>query len=341
MRIMQSRRRFLTGLSLAGAAGLVRHPRLATAEDPAPSDGEPPPETTTIRFAKIAALCVAPQYVAEDLLREEGFTDVRYVPTGPLTSGLLASGDLDFAMEYIPDLLPLMDPGTPLTVLAGVQVGCFELIANDSIQSVTDLKGKSVGVAGIGASDHVFVSNMVAYVGLNPLTDIKWVADPSVNSMKLFIDGKIDAYLGFPPEPQELRARNIGHVVLRSVIDKPWSQYFCCMLTANTNFVHNYPVATKRVVRAIMKATDLCFEQPEWAARRMVEAGFAHRYDFALETLKDLRYDLWREYEPEDTVRYYALRLHELGMITSTPNEIITKFTDWRFLNEVKRELKV
>ena len=76
--------------------------------------------------------------------------------------------------------------------------------------------------------------------------------------MQLFVDGKIDAFLGIPPEPQELRARKIGHMIVNSAVDRPWSQYFCCMLAANTDFVHKYPVATKRVMRAILKAADLC-----------------------------------------------------------------------------------
>ena len=51
-------------------------------------------------------------------------------------------------------------------------------------------------------------------------------------------------------------------------------------------------------------------------------------------------YDRWREYDPEDTVRFYSLRLREIGMIKSSPQKIIAEGTDWHFLNELKRELK-
>jgi NitT/TauT family transport system substrate-binding protein len=61
---------------------------------------------------------------------------------------------------------------------------------------------------------------------------------------------------------------------------------------------------------------------------------------YALQTMKDVPYGRWREYDSEDTVRFYALRLHEIGMIESSPNKIIAEGTDWRFLNELKRELK-
>jgi len=72
----------------------------------------------------------------------------------------------------------------------------------------------------------------------------------------------------------------------------------------------------------------------------MAEKGYEPRYELALETLKRLPYRRWREANPEDTMRFYALRLHEVGMIKFTPQKIIADGTDWRFLNELKRELK-
>ena len=131
--------------------------------------------------------------------------------------------------------------------------------------------------------------------------------------MELFAQGKIDAFLGFPPEPQELRARNIGHVLVNSAVDRPWSQYFCCMLSANAAFIEKHPVATKRVLRAILKAADLCVTEPTRVAQLMVDGGFAASYDYALQTMGDVPYARWREYDPEDTLRFYALRLHEVG----------------------------
>ena len=123
-------------------------------------------------------------------------------------------------------------------------------------------------------------------------------------------------------------------------MDRPWSQYFCCMLAGNREFVARYPAATKRVVRAFLKAADLCANEPERAARQLVERGFTERYEYALQTLNENPYGQWREYDAEDSVRFYALRLHELGMIKSNAKRIIANGTDWRFLNELKRELK-
>jgi NitT/TauT family transport system substrate-binding protein len=195
-------------------------------------------------------------------------------------------------------------------------------------------------VQALGSSQHSFLASIATYVGLDPARDIRWITSATVKPMELFVEGKIDAFLGFPPEPQELRARNIGHVVVNSALDRPWSQYFCCMLAGNADFVRRYPAATKRVLRAILKATDLCVAAPKLVARRMVDGGFTPRYDYALQTMNEVPYRRWREYDPEDTVRFYALRLREAGMLKSSPQKIIAQGTDWRFLNELKRELK-
>jgi NitT/TauT family transport system substrate-binding protein len=181
---------------------------------------------------------------------------------------------------------------------------------------------------------------MAAQVGLDPAEDIHWITDPSLKPIELFEQGKIDAFLGFPPEPQDLRSRHIGHVIVNTAVDRPWSQYFCCVLGANADYVRKHPVATKRVMRAVLKATDLCATEPARAARMLVEGGFTARYDYAQQALSELPYDKWREYEPEDTIRFYALRMRDVGLIKSTPQKIIAEGTNWRFLDEIKRQLK-
>jgi NitT/TauT family transport system substrate-binding protein len=112
------------------------------------------------------------------------------------------------------------------------------------------------------------------------------------------------------------------------------------MTAANREYAARYPVATKRVIRAVLKAADLCASKPEVAARLIVEGGFTEHYEYALQTLTENPYGAWREYDAEDSLRFYALRLHELGTIKSSPQKIIANGTDWRFLNELKRELK-
>jgi NitT/TauT family transport system substrate-binding protein len=330
-----SRRRFLGGVTLAGTAGLLGwYPRRAAAE--------PPPETTKIKLYKYESICIAPQYVAEELLRGEGFTEVHYVEAGA-GAGLdkaLASGEAHLSLNFVARVIQRLDAGDPIVILGGVHVGCFELFGTDRVRTIRDLKGKTVAVQELGSSQHVFLASMVVYVGLDPGKDIHWVTHPPDEAIQLFAEGKVDAYVAFPPEPQELREKKIGHVVVNSSVDRPWSQYFCCMAVGNREFVRRHPVATKRALRAILKATDVCALEPERAAQSIVAKGFTPRYAYALQTMQEVRYDQWREYDPEDTMRFYALRLHEAGMIKASPQKLIAQGTDWRFLNELKKEMK-
>jgi ABC-type nitrate/sulfonate/bicarbonate transport system substrate-binding protein len=188
-----SRRRFLGRVTLAGTAGLLG---LSIGRVAA----EPPPETTRLRLVRRSPLCVAPEYVAEDLLQGEGFTEVRYVRKETLSevAKALTTGEVDLTLLFSPPFLLRLEAGDPLVLLA---------------------------------------------------------------------EGTIDALLAFPPFAQELRAQQIAHVVVDSSKDRPWSQYFCCMVVSHREFVRKHPVATKRAMRAILKAADLCAREPERVAQ--------------------------------------------------------------------------
>ena len=329
---MITRRDLLRGV--AGTVGLLGW-------QPGHASGEPPPETTRLRLAELPSLCVAPQYIVRDLLKAEGFSDLQYIKTPVAAiSKALASGEVDVSLHFVAPLVIQLDAGGPITLLGGVHPGCFELFGTDRVRTIRDLKGKTVAITELGLTQHVYVSSMVAHVGLDPRKDVNFVEHPAAEGKRLLAEGKVDAYLGFPPDPQELRARKIGHVVVNSAVDRPWSQYFCCLATGNREFVRKHPIATKRALRAILKGADLCALEPERAARVLVAGDFTPRYDYALETMKNVPYNKWRVFDPEDSVRFYALRLREAGMIKSTPQRLIAQGTDWRFLNELKKELK-
>ncbi len=330
-----SRRRFLGGLTLAGAAGLFGlSPKSVVAE--------PPPETTTLKLPKTPAICVAPLYVAEEIFKTEGFSDVQFLSqTDAKVYEAVATGALHFDLQSVGGTILLqLDTGLPVVGLSGVHVGCFELFATEQVRRVRELKGKTVSLAELRSGRHAFLVTVLRHVGLDPHKDVHVVVQPPTQAMQLLADRQIDAFVGFPPEPQELRAKQIGHVLVNSVLDRPWSQYFCCMLVANREFVRRHPIATKRAMRALLKANTICTLEPERAARLLVDKGYTERYDYALQALQELPYAKWREYDPEDSVRFYALRLHEAGLIKSTPQKLIAQHTDWRFFNELKKELK-
>jgi NitT/TauT family transport system substrate-binding protein len=338
MYIMQSRRDFLASASSAAAAA-------ASALGPQTSFAdEGPPETTTVRLLEVkSAVCLAPTYIAQELLRAEGFTDVRLVrfEAGSTDAGMVADGHLDISQTYAVEAIRQIDLGRPVTVLAGVHPGCQVLFAREPVNGIKDLKGRSVAIRyEDGYSLQQFLAVFAAYIGLDTAKDVTWVSDPELDHVQAFLDGRVDALFGDPLDAQTLRARGFRRIVFSAATDRPWSQYFCCMLAANTDYVRKHPIATKRIMRAIFKAADICVAEPARAARMLVDGGHMERYDDSLQGMAEVPFGQWREYDPEDSLRYYALRMYEVGLIKTSPNELIAEGADWRVLNELKRELK-
>src|SRR6516164_11656744 len=179
MQSTQSRRRFLATLSSAGVAGFMG---TSLAEE-----GPGPPETTTIRLARVPSICRAPQYLTEELLRIEGFTDVSYVRLGETNDATeaIVANTVDITMQYIGPSIMQIDEGQPLVVLAGIQPGCFELFGTERIRSIRDLKGKTVAIEAFAASAYTFIASMVTYVGLDPRKDVTWSVVPLAEAKQL------------------------------------------------------------------------------------------------------------------------------------------------------------
>ena len=173
MQIIQNRRHFLAGLpqSAARASSVSRRrPGLSRRRKRPPS---------VCQGSIGGAYCWAGVYMAGEMLRAEGFTDVRYVQgdTSVDQSVWIANNEMDFSVNYVPIHVASIEAGVPIRVLAGLHSGCLELIANDSVKSITDLRGKRVGVFTLDTPQYVLVSLMAAYVGLDPVNDIEWVIE--------------------------------------------------------------------------------------------------------------------------------------------------------------------
>jgi NitT/TauT family transport system substrate-binding protein len=323
--LLVGRRAFLRAAAATGTAALVGlRGRAALAE--------PPPEITALRLGQFASGCQGPINVASELLQGEGFTDVQYVRLDNNQKNVeaLVTQSIHIGVQFSAPLIAEIDRGSDLVTLGGIHAGCFVLFGNGAVRSVRDLKGKAVSVPSTDGLNtaQLYIASMAAF------------AQPVDEGTRQFADGKVDAIMGFPPLAQELRARKIGRVVVDSTRDRPWSQYFCCMIVAGREFAKKHPVAAKRTVRAIVKATAICAQEPERVARLLVERGVVKQYDYAVQVIKELPYARWRDYDSEDTLRFYALRMHEAGMIKSSPQKIIAQGTDLRFVNELKKELK-
>ena len=157
------RREFIGGLAAAIAAGAV-------ALNPRPADAEPPPEKTKLRIAKVPAICLAPIYLAEDLLRAEGFTEIEYVEMDlPQMTRSVANGSIDISAETAPELVMELDAGGDIVVIGGLHVGCYELVGGTRIRRIPE-----------GAKDVVGSRSMTC---LSPRASLDgWRRDPAARA---------------------------------------------------------------------------------------------------------------------------------------------------------------
>lgn len=337
--------RSAAGLGLAAVTGtLLPGCGWGGGEDDGGSGPEPdaPLETTTIRlFSLPPANCIAPQYVAEPFLREEGFSEVQYPRLTPKDSiQRVSAGDVDFGVHYMSLLALHVADGAPIVMLGGIHLGCWQMVATGDIRSMRGFKGKTVSVISPDFNDGLFMAMTLANVGLDLRKDVKVVNHPPTEYARLLSSGEVDAVLAIPPVSTDLQAKGIGRIIINSIVDPPWSDYYCCGAFANRHWMEKHPVAAKRALRAVLKGADAVKKDPEAAARFVVDRGHTNNYDYTCDLLKEMPYDAWRHYDSVDSVRFYSLRLKEAGILETTPEEIIKRGTDFRYLSQLKRELQ-
>jgi NitT/TauT family transport system substrate-binding protein len=342
-------RRALLGAAGAAIVAACAPNRSSGGETPAPSLG--PPETSTIRIADTPA-CDPWYWLADPFLREEGFTDIQYGAGDP------AAGTAELGVFFGNTLAYAVDAGVPIVALAGTHTGCFEIWARPGINTPTDLRGKTIavntktltvaGATGRGATDlaYGFFVSLLAFVGMQP-GDANFVEiglDKSV--IAYFVDGKADAILTGAQAGPLLHGMtgNPGHVILTTAIDKPWSQQYCCLLVSGRDWARTNPVATKRATRAILRSIDAGKRDLRATAKAAIDKG---TYKATPLITEQVVYDVimdqsfeWRDYDPEDTVRFFALRQADAKLIKKTPTQIIADGTDFAYFRRLQKELK-
>jgi NitT/TauT family transport system substrate-binding protein len=275
------------------------------------------------------------------------------VPITPTTTEWLTANKADFnSGGYGSQIVAAIDTGLPMVALAGGHPGCLELVTTPGIDTIRDLRGKTIAVNAKNASDMFYglFSILLAYVGVDPRTEVNFIEVPpdSAALRDAFLDGRSQAFIAPAASGPLLRRnpRNPGRVILDTTMQKPWSQYYCCNLVANREWVRRYPIATKRFTRAILRATDAVAKDKPGAARGYVAGGLNSTTaspvteDLAYEVIRDLSYD-WREIDPAETLRFFALRLADAKLIKSTPQQIIAQGSDFAYMRQLATELKV
>jgi NitT/TauT family transport system substrate-binding protein len=284
---------------------------------------------------------MAPLLFAQDFLRDEGI-GVEYV-TRDADYALIedvANGRIDMGYYFIAHLTHAIDAGLPIVVLGGAHTACFQVIATDEVADITSLGGRRLGFVTREASDgdYSFTRAILQHIGIVPGEDVELV--PVRPAEVLTVLGRtVDAIHTYPPYTLQLADTGQGHVILDSLVDTPWSQNLCCAFFTSRSFFEANPNTTRLALRAMLRGVDHSANDPAAAAQRFVDQSWVRIDSYATRTLEQVPLDVWRTHDPEDSFRFYALLMHGVGVIESTPDEIIARGTDWAFFNELKQEL--
>jgi NitT/TauT family transport system substrate-binding protein len=338
-----STRRQLLLRTLGTGAALVAGSALAACARQSEAASLPAPETTTIRIV-LPPECDPALWLADDFLRDEGFTVVEHVDTPFTTRGWLKDGSADIAPAHPEFMVATIEAGFPLTVLAPLHSSCLEIWVDPTIATIRDLRGRRISVRVADPSDQFFAffAALLGFSGMDPLKDVHFVEagiDNYLGMIGAFREGRVEAVLAGGAEgPRLRRLKTRGNVILDTMTDKPWSLYECCHLVANRDWARKNPAAAKRATRAVMRATDRAATNHAQAAHDAVAAGYPRDESLVKAAMDMCKYN-WRDVEPTETLRFFALRLAEAKVITSTPQKIIDSGTDFAFFRQLQSQL--
>ena len=309
---------------------------------PTPSPTLPPPETKVIRLAP--GPCDAPLFAAETerFLQEEGFTDIQLTTSGGVAG--LVDGKADLTAMFIPTLAAAVDAGSPIVCIGGLHYGCAEIWAPQGVNTLKDLRGRTVVVRSKAPADlaYSFMAIGLKNAGVEP-SEVNFVVQADADLTKLFLEGKSDLLFLATTAAFAFKANtaNKGRLVLDQAMEAPWSQQNCCSLTTTTAWLQANPIAAKRALRAIYRTADSLPKDRADAAKYATGKGLfggAANTEVVRGAANMVPYE-WRE-DFGDSVRFHAKLLSGVGLLKLSADDTVTKGTNLRFAKELAKELK-
>jgi len=274
---------------------------------------------TKIRVGYIGLTCEAPIFTAVEkgFFKEEGL-DVTLVKCDWATyKDSLALGQFDITHHLVMYFLKPIEQGLDVKFLAGIHRGCLRVqtAPKGNIHSIADLKGKKIGVPGMGTPPFIFANRVLGAHGIDPSKDITWLVFPAGDLGLALQKGQVDAIADSEPIGSMLLAEGIVTNVADQAVDEPYNDEYCCAVLANGKFVANNPKAAAAATRALLKGAKWVETNPSAAARLSVEKKYlASNPELNTVAISHLRY-MPSVSGAEAAVKSAAAEMKKAGML--------------------------
>ena len=307
---------------------------------PKPSEAE----VDSFTFSALPTACFAPIFIGkeEGYYATEGFTGIVDLPmykSAAESKEAAALGKADWTFVSMVSAIVGLDKFANYKIVAGLHVGCHEIIAQLDITSVNELEGKTVAIPGIGSTQHLVLLSALYGEGVDP-EKVDLVVYPSAEMPALLKAGKIDAAMGWPPIPEICSMEGIGHTILSTTLDPPWSDHMCCVLIAHTPWMEKNPEALRRVIKATYLAAAAVDADPPGMAKVLIDKGYAKNLPATTLALAKIPWLKFKFHHPEETIIYYAEDLYNFG-ITTHDADWILEGCDWSYYEDVLEEMGI
>jgi NitT/TauT family transport system substrate-binding protein len=279
-------------------------------------------ESMKIRVGYIGLTCEAPIFsaVEKGFFKEEGL-DVSLVKCEWANyKDVLALGGFDITHHLVMYFLKPVEQGLDVKFTGGIHRGCLRVqaAAKGPIQKLEDLRGKRIGVPGMGTPPFIFANRVLGAHGIDPKTEIKWLVFPA-GELGLALDkGEVDAVANSEPIGSLLLADGKVRNIADQATDVPYKDEYCCAVLVNGKYLKSHPKASAAGTRALLKAAKWVEANPAAAARLSVEKKYlASNPELNTIAISHLRY-MPSVSGAEAAVKSAAEEMKRAGMLSST-----------------------
>jgi NitT/TauT family transport system substrate-binding protein len=276
-------------------------------------------ESNKVRVGYIGLTCEASIFSAVEngFFKEEGL-EIELIKCDWKTyKDTLALGGYDITQHLVMYFLKPIEQGLDVKFLGGIHTGCLRVqaAAKGEIHSVADLRGKRIGVPGMGTPPFVFATRALSHAGINASKEIEWKVFPA-GELGLAIDkGQVDAVADSEPIGSMLLASGKVRNIADQAVDDPYKTEYCCEVVANGKWLSNNPKSAAAATRALLKGAKWVQANPVAAAKMSVEKQYlASNPQLNATALSHLNY-LPSISRAESSVRTAAEEMKKAGML--------------------------